>query len=165
MPQQNHEYWMHIALEEASKALNVGELPIGGALVANGGLLGKTQTQVQRAGSMVAHGELTALLHANGSLYSAERPLVLYTTLEPCIMCLGAMINCEIDELIYGMRCAPDGGTTLIDPIRSMGLSVPEITTGILEDECLALMRRWSKGPNHPAYGYVQAILEGYSGL
>lgn len=158
-----HEQWMRIALEEAENARLAGELPIGGVLVANDQLIGRSQTQVVRRSSLPAHGELLALLEANGKLYSAPRPLVMYTTLEPCIMCLGAMINAEIDEVVIGMKCAPDGGVFLAKSIIKAGIKVPKVTWGILEDECVQAMRRWDKGPSHPAYGYLQAILKPYS--
>ncbi len=159
----SHEHWMRIALEEAEKARLANELPIGGVLVANNEIIGRTQTQVVRRSSLVAHGELMALLDANGRLYSATRPIVLYTTLEPCLMCFGAMINCEIDEVVIGMKCAPDGGIFLAPSIQKSGLKTPKITTGVLEKECVQSFRKWDKGISHPAYAYVQAILEPYS--
>jgi tRNA(adenine34) deaminase len=163
MDNSSHENWMRLALEEAEKALIADELPIGGVLVANNSLLGRTQTQVVRRGSTAAHGELLALLEANGKLYTAQRPLILYTTLEPCLMCFGAMMNCEIDEVVIGMRCAPDGGIFLAESIQSAGQKIPKITIGVLEKECVEVMRKWNKGQSHPAYSYLQAILKPYS--
>lgn len=158
----SHEDWMRVALEEAEKARQAGELPIGGVLVANNQIIGRTQTQVARRSSNTAHGELLALAEANGKLWSAPRPLVLYTTLEPCLMCLGAMMNCEIDEVVIGMKCAPDGGIFLADTIASAGLKTPKITMGVLEKECVEAMRKWDKESSHPAFSYLQAILKPY---
>jgi len=162
MSNLNHEHWMRLALKEAEKARLDNELPIGGVLVANDQVVEFTQTNVARKSSLVAHGELLALLEANGKLYSAKPPIVLYTTLEPCLMCLGAAMNCGIDEIVIGMMCAPDGGTILVDSIVKAGLSVPKITKGILENECVEEWRKWDKGPSHPAHSYWKAILNPY---
>lgn len=162
MSNSNHERWMRVALEEAEKARLGNELPIGGVLVANDQVIGLTQTNVARKRSLVAHGELLALLEANGRLYSAPRPIVLYTTLEPCLMCLGAAINSGIDEIVIGMMCAPDGGTPLVDSIVKAGLNIPKITKGVLENECVNEWRKWDKGSSHPAHSYWYAILKPY---
>jgi tRNA(adenine34) deaminase len=158
----NHEYWMHIALEEAENAL-AGELPIGGVLVSNGQEIGRTQTHVSRRSSMAAHGELFALLDANGKLFSAQHPLVMYTTLEPCLMCVGAMMQCGVDEVVFGMRAVPDGGTRYADAISKGGQTPPKVTTGVLENECVEIMRKLpAVHPNHLAINYVYAMLAAY---
>jgi len=163
MTTKDHNYWMQIALEEAEKAMAAGELPIGGILVANGKEIGKTQTHVSRKGSMAAHGELFALLEANGKLFSAEHPLILYTTLEPCLMCLGAMMQCGVDEVIFGMKAEPDGGTRYVSAIREGGQSAPNVVSGVLEKECVAIMRRLPEvNPKHLAIDYVYAMLAAY---
>jgi tRNA(adenine34) deaminase len=153
---------MEMALVEAQRALDVKELPIGGVLVGGDQLISVSQTSVRRHGSIVAHGELLALLDAKDRIYSCDRPLVLYTTLEPCLMCLGAMMQCEVDKVVFGMRCAPDGATELAKPIAASGQRVPDIAGGVLEDRCVEVFRKWNLGTQHPAYSYVQAILNAY---
>jgi len=162
MPTKGHEYWMRIALQEAEGARMAGELPIGGVLVAGGQELCRKQTSVRRRGSMAAHGELLALLEVRDNLYAVARPLVLYTTLEPCLMCLGAMMQCDVDQLVYGMRCAPDGGTRLMQALDAHGWRRPEVLGGVLERDCVEAMRRWQQPADHPAQGYLRAILEPY---
>lgn len=164
MQRIDHEKWMRIALEEAEKALGEGELPIGGVLTSRDLVLATTQTSVKRRGSICAHGELIVLLETGDQkLFSADRPVHLYTTLEPCLMCLGAAMQCRVDNVIYGMRCAPDGGVALVETIQSIGQDVPSIVSGVLENECVDVFSRWPHGPEHPAYGYVRAILSPYS--
>ena len=159
----NDEQFMRLALREAEAALEAGELPIGGVLVANGEVLGVGQTSVRRLGSITAHSELLMLREAGDSrLFTAAKPVALYTTLEPCLMCLGAMIQCEIDRVIYGMKCLPDGGTPFATAIHDAGQKVPEITAGVLELECVDVFARWPHGHEHAAFGYVQAILSYY---
>lgn len=157
-----HEKWMRVALEEAAKAYAERELPIGGALVGGDALILTAQTAVRRRGSMVAHGELTALLDSKEQVYTCARPLTIYTTLEPCLMCLGAMMQCEVDVLVFGMKCAPDGATQFAESLRTLGQKVPQIVGGVLEDECVAAFRKWDLGESHPAYSYVRAILSAY---
>lgn len=158
----DHNRWMTRALHEARLALQAGELPIGGVLVGAGELVRPTQTAVRRRGSMVAHGELTALLDAGESIYTISHPLVLYTTLEPCLMCLGAMMQCDVDTVVYGMKCAPDGATRFVDHIRHSGQRMPDVVGGILETECVQVFKEWGFGNDHPAFEYVQAILAIY---
>ena len=158
----NHEHWMTEAVKEARLAVAAGELPIGGVLVGGNKLLGVTQTRVRRMGSIVAHGELTMLMEAKSLIYTAERPLVLYSTLEPCLMCLGACMQCEIDMVVFGMKCAPDGGVVLAEAIQKSGQKTPIIVGPIFEDMCLSVWSEWKHGENHPAYGYASQILEKY---
>ncbi len=158
----SHEYWMKIALEEAEKALAADELPIGSVIVGGNQLIVRGQTSGIRCGSQVAHGELMALLDASCTLHSATRPIVLYTTLEPCLMCFGAMIQCGIDGVVYGMRANPDGSIFLAEEIQLAGQQIPEVTAGILEQECVEIMRRWAKPVTYPVYPYVQALLKQY---
>ena len=162
MTTENYEKWMAMAIGEAGKARLADELPIGGILVAGGEIVASTQTRVLREESIVAHGELMMLFDAKQKIYSFARPLVLFTTLEPCLMCLGAMIQCEIDELVYGMKCAPDGGLNFASQADSRGQRLPKVTGPILEKACVEEMQKWSKDESHPAYNYVRSILDPY---
>jgi len=165
MANQNHDHWMRLALEEAEKAMSFGEIPVATILVANGKEIGRGQTLVVRKGSIVAHGELFTLLEAKGQVWTAERPLVLYTTLEPCLMCLGASMQVGIDTIVYAMDAAPDGGTRFAADIRKGGQTVPEIIPHVLENEAVALMRRFLiKYPKASAVSYVKAMLAIYKG-
>lgn len=156
--------WMRLALEEAKLAMEVGEIPVASVLVGGGMELGRGQTLVKRKESIAAHGELFVLLEAKGKIYSAKRPLEIYTTLEPCVMCLGAAMQTGVDRIIYGMDAAPDGGTRYVNEFRRLGQAAPEIISGVLVEEQVALMREFLKRyPNSPAAPYVRAMLEPYS--
>ena len=159
----DHEYYMSMAIEEAKKAREADELPIGSVLVANDEVLSSGQTSVVRQGTIVAHGELTTLHAAQYKIYTDNRPLILYTTLEPCLMCIGAAMQCGVDIIVYGMRCKPDGAADNIQNIKLPGQKNPEIISGILEVECLEVFRSWSQPKDHPAYPYVQDILSFYN--
>lgn len=158
----NHELWMKEAIGQAKRAVAAGELPIGGVLVGGDTIIGRTQTRVKRMESAVAHGELTLLLEAKGQIYTAKRPLVVYTTLEPCLMCLGACMQCSVDTVVFGTYCAPDGSTPLTTCIQQAGQKLPSIVGPVLESECLELWRDWTHGSEHPAFNYVSQILARY---
>ena len=107
------EKWMRVALGEASKAMNAGEHPIACVIVAGDAELARGQTSVARQGTITAHGELIALRSSGWKIFSVARPVVIYTTLEPCLMCLGAAMQCAVDEIVFAMPAKPDGGTKL----------------------------------------------------
>jgi tRNA(adenine34) deaminase len=164
MEMTQHVKWMKEALLEAEKAMDHGEIPVASILVAGDKELCRGQTQVVRRGSIAAHGELFTLLEAKSAVFTADRPIALYTTLEPCLMCLGAAIQTGIDLLVYGMDAAPDGGTSLRDAIVNSGQSAPKIVPHILESEQVSLMKQFViRHPNSPAIPYVQALLKKYS--
>src|SRR5687768_15136887 len=100
MKLNTHEYWMNLALEEAEKAMQNGEIPVAAILVSDNQELERSQTLVARKGTLAAHAELFTLLNANGRIYSAKHPLVIYTTLEPCLMCLGAAMQVGVDQIV-----------------------------------------------------------------
>lgn len=156
--------WMKIALGEAEKAMDFAEIPVATILVAGDKELTRSQTMVRRKESITAHGELFALLEAKGQIWSAGRPLVIYTTLEPCLMCLGACIQAGVDKIIFGMKAAPDGGARYVADIAKGGQTPPEVIGGLMENESVALMEKFTKlHPNSPAIPYVKAMLAAYS--
>jgi len=160
---KNDNYWMQLALEEAEKAMEFGEIPVATILVAGTKELTRSQTMVRRKESITAHGELFALLEAKGQVWSAERPLVIYTTLEPCLMCIGACLQTGVDKIIYGMKAAPDGGARYINDIAKGGQTPPEVTGGLMEEQSIILMRKFLDiHPNSPAIPYVKALINVY---
>jgi len=161
----DHQHWMRIALEEAERAMGSGELPIAAILVSNSEEVIREQTQVSRMGSMTAHGEVLALMRAGTKLFAGSKPLILYTNLEPCLMCLGAAMQCGVDEIVYGMDCAPDGGIRYVDCIKQGGQTTPRITRQVREAGSVELFRRFLlNNPSHFAVNYVRALLEPYTG-
>lgn len=158
-----HEHWMKQALDLARSAMASGELPIGAIVVADGRELSRSTTRTAAEESITAHGELFALLHARRQVFTAPRPLIVYTTLEPCVMCLGAAMQCEVDIMVFGMRADPDGGTRLAPDIAAQGLKAPELRGGVLEQEAVVLMREFLRlNPNHFGASYVEALLANY---
>ena len=162
-PIHDHEYWMKEALREAERAMANGEIPVAAILVSSGIELTRAQTQVFRQKSIVAHGEYFALLQASTAVWTAKRPLIIYSTLEPCLMCLGASMQAGVDEIVFAMDAAPDGGARYADEIVKGGQKPPKIVAHCLESESVALMRRLLvENPQQPAIPYVKEMLLKY---
>lgn len=160
MENKSNEQWMRIALEEAYKAMKNGELPIGSVLVGGVTELSRGQTNTSRKGSMAAHGEILALIDAGTKIFSCDHPIVLYTTLEPCIMCLGAAINCGVEKIVYAMKAIPDGGIRYRKCITNEGVQVPDIVGGVLENEAMELMKKFVvENPLHFGCDYAKMLI------
>ena len=160
--ENGHEYWMHKAIEEAKLAIAEGELPIGAILVSGERELSRAQTQVVRKNSILAHAEWSAIFNARGDVFTAEHPLILYTTLEPCIMCIGAGLQAEVDKIIFAMSAGVNGDSDLVSCIRNIGQKMPEIQGGILKEEVVELFEQFiRKNPDSFATTYAKLYLEG----
>lgn len=158
-------YWMKKALELANEGMEAyGELPIATILVAGDTEIGRGVTSNVREEALIAHGELLVLLEAKRKALFCERPLVLYTTLEPCIMCLGAAIESGVDKIVYGMPALPDGGTCYAPKMIGVKEKIPEIIGGILEDEEYALMKKFmvTHDSSSSAWYYATQLMEAY---
>jgi tRNA(adenine34) deaminase len=142
--------WMARALEEASAAAEVGDVPVGAVIVdAQGQLVATGRNQREAAGDPTAHAEVEALRSAarrRGGWHLGG--LTLYVTLEPCAMCAGALVNSRIDRLVYG---APNLEAGAIDTLFVLGRDPRlnhrfTVTRGVMADEAAALLRRFFAG-------------------
>ena len=159
---EKDEKWMRVALDEARCAMEQGEHPIACVLVGGDQELARGQTNVARQGSIVCHSELIALREAGWDIFTSERPLTIYTTLESCLMCIGAAMQCEVDEIVYAMPAKPDGGSKYVPKINEMGDKAPIIRSRVLYEEAVALMKQdLVKNPDHPGIAYAKALLDG----
>ena len=161
----NDLYWMGEAIKLADEGMKkYGELPIATILVANDKEIGRGVTANVRENGVIAHGELNVLLAAKRQVFSCEHPLVLYTTLEPCIMCLGAAIECGVDKIVSGMPTLPDGGACYADGMRGIKEKIPEIIGGVMEAEEYALMKKFieTHDETSPAWYYVTQMIKEY---
>lgn len=154
--------WMQLALDESRVAMEAGELPIASVLVGDGLEVSRGQTQAKRRGSIAAHGELFAILNGGFNIYGREN-LTIYTTLEPCLMCVGACMQAGVGRIVYGMRAAPDGATEMMRHLASMDFEVPRIEGGLMELEEVALMKEFLiRYPESLAVNYVKDMLTIY---
>jgi creatinine deaminase len=126
--------FMRAAIDEAEQGLREGGIPIGSVLVHHGQILGRGHNRRVQRGSVVLHGEMDALEHAQRQSAAVYRECVLYTTLSPCAMCSGAILLYGIPRIIVGENQTFLGEEALL---RSRGVVVE-----VLQDPtCLRLMR------------------------
>lgn len=141
------EYYMRLALGEARKAADAGEVPIGAVVVAGGAVIGKGHNLTERLGDVTAHAEMLALSAAAQTLGGKYLPsATLYVTVEPCPMCAGAIGWAQLGRIVVGAPDPKRGYSTILAPGKSPFHPKAQLTTGVLEDECRALMRDFFKG-------------------
>ena len=141
---KDQEY-MALALHEARLAMESGEVPVGAVLIDDeGGVVVRAHNLRETARDATAHAEILAIREA-GKCLSRWRlsGCTLYVTLEPCPMCAGAIMAARLSRLVYGATDARAGAVESIFNIPghpSLAPS-PEITAGVMEDECKALLQ------------------------
>lgn len=99
----DHEYWMEHAISLASRAAEEGEVPVGAVLVRDGEVLGEGWNRPIAQHDPTAHAEVMALRSAGLNVGNYRLPgSILYVTLEPCVMCVGAMLHARVENLVFG---------------------------------------------------------------
>ena len=137
------EYFMGLALVEAGKASDCGETPIGAVLIVGGEVIAAAHNMRETGPDPTAHAEVMVLRKAAARLRRWRlHDAILYVTLEPCLMCAGAMVLARIDRLVYGCRDPKAGALgSVYDVVRDGRLNhVYRITPGVLEAECRSLL-------------------------
>lgn len=137
-----HESFMRQALEQARTALHIGEVPIGAVLVSGGQVVGQGFNQPVHHVDPTAHAEVVALRQAAMTLGNYRLGgTTMYVTVEPCLMCVGALINARVATVVYG-TAEPKFGAVL-SLLRVEDLRVNhrfEVVGPVLEAECRKLM-------------------------
>ena len=141
-------FFMQAALDEAQKALDAGEVPVGAVLVHAGKIISRGSNSPITSNDPTAHAEILAL-RAGGQALGNYRLVdtELYVTLEPCIMCMGAIAHARVKRLIFG---APDpragAAVTVFEFASEPSLNHRvEVRVGVLEDACRGLLRDFFK--------------------
>ncbi|KIY22861.1 MULTISPECIES: tRNA adenosine(34) deaminase TadA [Mesobacillus] len=137
------EQYMLAALEEAKKARQIGEVPIGAVIVLNGEVIAKAHNLRETRQSSVAHAEVLAIEAACKKLGTWRlEEATLYVTLEPCPMCAGAIMLSRVNKVVYG-AADPKGGCagTLMNLLEDERFNhQSEVVSGVLKAECGALL-------------------------
>lgn len=142
----NDEYYMKLAIEEAKKAQKLGEVPIGAIIVKNNEVIARSHNLRETAQLPTAHAEHIAIERASKVVRSWRlEECKLYVTLEPCVMCAGAIVMSRIPKVVYGAT-DPKGGCSgsLMNLLEESQFNHrAEIVKGVLEQECGDLLRNF----------------------
>ena len=133
--QRQDAHWMRLALLEAKKAAQLGEIPVGAVIVRDNQVIARAHNRRELDQDALAHAEVLCIRQACQTLHSWRLSgCQLYVTLEPCPMCSGAIINARLDRVVYGARdpkagCAGSVADLFVMPFNH----TPVIRSGILE--------------------------------
>ena len=134
------EYFMRIALNEAATAFERDEIPVGAIIVTNNKIIAKAHNLTETLTDVTAHAEMQAITSAANYLGGKYlQDCTLYVTLEPCIMCGGALYWSQISKVVYGASDPKRGFKAKIGELHPK----TEIVSGVLEDECGLIMKEF----------------------
>lgn len=135
------KYFMKQALRQAQLAFDAGEIPIGAVVVWDNKIISRGHNQVEQLNDSTAHAEMIALTAAFNTLGSKYLPeATLYVTVEPCLMCCGAMYWSKLGGIVYGAEDVKNGYKRITGdnwPFHQKA----QLTGGVLADECAQLMK------------------------
>ena len=140
----NHERWMREALILAEQAANADEVPVGAVVVRNGEIIGSGFHQSIRSCDATAHAEIVAIRSASQFRNNYRLPgTTVYVTIEPCTMCLGAMIHARVDRLVFGATEPRAGAVVSQGSLLEAGHFNHQLSfiDGVLAEECSSLMQ------------------------
>jgi tRNA(adenine34) deaminase len=139
-----HEEFMQLALDEARRGLEAGEVPIGAVLVVDGQIVARAFNQPIGAVDPTAHAEVLVLRAAAKQVGNYRlTDAVVYVTVEPCLMCVGALVHARVREVVYGAAEPKSGAlVSTVRALESPGLNHRfAMTGGVLEDESRELIQ------------------------
>lgn len=143
MQQEQDVRYMKMALEEAQKAYDAGEIPVGAVVVCKGKVVARAHNLTETLCDVTAHAEMQALTSAANTLggkYLTD--CTIYVTVEPCVMCAGAIGWAQVSRVVYG-TADDKRGYTLYAPKAMHPKAV--VACGVLEEECRKLMQDFFK--------------------
>jgi tRNA(adenine34) deaminase len=153
MMELNDEYFMQKALQQAVNAFEEDEVPVGAVVVVNNKIIARGYNQVEKLNDPTAHAEMIALSSAFNHLGAKYLPnATLYVTVEPCLMCCGALYWSKISRIVYGASDEKNGGLRFF--LDADGLLKPEswpfhpktqLVKGVLAQEGASLMKEFFK--------------------
>ena len=137
-----HERFMRLALAEAERAGAAGEVPIGAVLVLEGTLLATGFNRSVSATDPTAHAEIEALRGAARAQSNYRLPgTTLYVTVEPCFMCVGALLSARVARVVYGAAEPKFGAVRSLLDVGSLAVNHRfEVVAGVLEEDCRNLI-------------------------
>ena len=146
MSDEQHEHWMRRALALASKAELEGEVPVGAVLVEQGEIIGEGFNQPISGHDPTAHGEIVALRAAAALKNNYRLPgTTLYVTLEPCTMCVGAILHARVETLVFGAREPRAGAVVSQEQLADKTFFNHRVAVieGVLGEQCGEILSRF----------------------
>ncbi len=148
MIKMNDEYYMREALKLAVEAFKADEVPMGAVIVHKDRIIAKAHNQIKTLKDPTAHAEMIAITQA-ASYLKNERLIdtVMYVTIEPCAMCMGALILARVNRLVYGAddsKAGACGSVMDLSDNKKLNHSI-EVKNGILEDSCRDIIQEFFK--------------------
>jgi tRNA(adenine34) deaminase len=141
---RSDESLMGMALREARRAYEAGEVPVGAVVACGGIVVARAHNQVELLHDATAHAEMLAITQAAAALGDWRlTEATLYVTKEPCAMCAGAMVNARLGRLVFGVADPRSGAAgSALDVTRFEGmLHQVEVVSGVLQEECLQVLQ------------------------
>ncbi len=140
-----HTFYMNLAFQEALKAFDEGEVPVGAVIVYEDTIIGRGYNRIESLNDATAHAEIIAISAATAALSTWRlNNCILYVTLEPCLMCLGAILQSRIETIVYG---ASDNRLGAIETFHYKNQAeqayrrFPQTIGTIMQEECRALVQ------------------------
>jgi tRNA(adenine34) deaminase len=153
------QYFMNAALQEAAKAFDEGEVPVGAVVEKAGRIIGRGYNRMEKLSDATAHAEVLAIGAASTLLETWRLSgCTLYVTLEPCVMCLGAILQARISAITYA---APDPRLGAVDTffhrqeLERAYRYFPKVSSGIMKDECSLLLKSFFKEKRKKPLGHM----------
>ncbi|MEO0292917.1 MAG: tRNA adenosine(34) deaminase TadA [candidate division WOR-3 bacterium] len=145
--ESNDEKWMREALKEAEKSFREEEVPVGAVVVRNGSIIGRGYNRKEALKDPTAHAEIIAITAAANSLGDWRlEGCELYSTLEPCLMCAGAIIQARISRVVYGAKDEKFGSLGSVIDVRNKRWNWNfEVVSGVLQEEAANLLKEFFK--------------------
>ncbi len=143
---RDDETYMRMALKEAEMAFSKEEVPVGAVVVCDGKVVARAHNQVEQLKDATAHAEVLAITQASSALHDWRLTgATMYVTKEPCAMCAGALVNCRLGKLVFGVadpRSGAAGGALNITQFEG-NLHEVSVTSGVLQEECLQIIQEF----------------------
>jgi tRNA(adenine34) deaminase len=135
--------FMQEALKEADLAGQSGELPIGAVIVINGEIIARGQARHKSLRSQIRHAELNAILEGGERLWNNYKQAILFTTVEPCPLCLGAAVMADIPHIIFGVHDANVCSSLTVETNPYVRRHIKSYYGGVLESESIAILNKY----------------------
>lgn len=140
------EIFMREALCEAQRAAELDEVPVGAIVVRDGKIIARAYNTRERDKNALCHAEIKAINEACNALGGWRLVgCTLYVTLEPCPMCAGAIVNARVERVVYGAPDNKAGAFGTMINLNDYSLFKPQITGGILKEECASILSEFFK--------------------